>query len=127
MKRVLAGVAAGLLSVGLTAAPASASSHLFPAQNENACDAVGGDFERNGPVRTCTVVGEEQTRTVTLRESGNSGNSWESTVTYYEVTTYTRTGSSLNDETDTTIVVTSCTNPGGQPMEPGQGQCPTTL
>jgi hypothetical protein len=128
MKRVLAGIAAGLLSLGLTATPASASSHLFPAQNQNACTAAGGEFERSGPVRTCTVTGPIQTREVILREAGNSGNSWSSTITFYEVTTYTRTGSDRDTDTvSTDLVVVSCTNPGGQLMEPGQGQCPTTL
>ena len=134
MKRALAGVAAGLLSVGLTAAPASASSHQFPAQNRPVCESFGGVFtEPNPQTNVCTVTGAPVTVPLEGKTAGKSGRSWGGTVTYVPVTTYTRTvitgpgGPTFVDYVDQTNMVLSCTNPGGQPMEPGQGQCPTTL
>jgi len=106
-------------------APASADTALFPAQNEGACEAAGGEFTRDANLRTCVVVGEPVTTTETLRTAGRSGRSWDSEVTRQTTTTFTRDGSDRDTVTEETVVI-SCTNPGGQTVAGGDGQCPSS-
>jgi hypothetical protein len=137
MRKTIATLAVALLAVGMLAVPAIADhgetglDALFPAQNRQACEAHDGVYsEPDAHTNVCVVTGDERTRTDTLREAGRSGRSWESTVTYVEETTYTRTviqgpgGPEFDDDVDTQIITISCTNPGGQLMQPGTGACP---
>jgi hypothetical protein len=110
------------LALSMMSGIAAASSHLFPAQNEGACEDAGGTFTQVGSLRTCEVVGDPATTPETLREAGRSGRSWDSEVTRQTTTTYTRDGSDL-DTVSSSTVVTSCTNPGGQVVT--GGHCPT--
>jgi hypothetical protein len=58
----------------------------FPAQNENACEAVGGTFTQTGSLRKCVVTGEPEQ--VTCAQPENKPFS----ATIASTTTFTRQG-----------------------------------
>lgn len=118
-RTIIVGFGAGLaLAASGLLAPA-ASAELFPAQNENACaDYFGaGNYTYSNVQGLRTCWGTSTTEVVT-KEAGNSGRAWEVSTTVEG--TYTREG---NEETSDVSVDVACTNPGGQEMTAGAGQC----
>lgn len=120
-KRLIAGLAgAAALSASALLAPAASAADLFPAQNEGACAAYFGEgnytYSNDQGLRTCS--GSWTGEPVVTKEAGNSGRGWEVATTVEG--TFTREG---NDESADVSTDVTCTNPGGQEMADGAGQC----
>ena len=118
-KMLVALVMAFVLMAGIAGSNVAADGHQFPAQNESACTAAGGEFNQDGPTRTCVVDGAEYTETdVVTKVAGKSGRSWTIDYTIQTTTIYIRNGSELTTSSSSNTVVTGCLNPAGNPVDP---------